>query len=212
MCAYIIDLAVCRVSGQTCTIGNSDGREPGVNARNDQMFYLDVNNTATCTGTITNWTVCYYGRLDPGVFSYWATYAVYRRVGPGEDVSYERVSDMFRAVRTTTGILDGADGLNQIGFNCYTDFIDADDSPLTIRAGDIIGACVFDPGNGGGIIRNQLNIVGQVSGESLLLTDSSDACTRNAIPSTIQQNSDLQYHNNRRLHVYANIEPGKKQL
>ena len=202
------NIAICRVSGKTCTIGNSDAREPGVNERNDQMFYLDVNNTATCTGTITNWTVCYYGRLDSGIFSYWATYAVYRRVGSGEDVSYERVSEMFRAVRTTTGILDGADGLNQIGFNCYTDVIDTSDSPLTIRAGDIIGACVFDPGNGI-VTRNQLNIVGQVSGQSLLQADISDDCTTNVIPSTIQQN-DLQHCNNRRLLIYANIEPGRK--
>ena len=199
MCANI---AICRVSGQTCTIGNSNGRERGVNERNDQTFYLDVNNTATCTGTITNWTVCYYGRLDPGVFSYWATYAVYRRVG---DESYGRVSEMFRAVRTTTGSLDGADGLNQVGFKCYTDVIDTGDLPLTIRAGDIVGACVFDPDDGGGIIRRQLNIVGQVSGESPLRV--SDDCSRNAIPSTIQQN-DLQLQDNRRLHIYANIEPG----
>jgi hypothetical protein len=54
----------------------------------------------------------------------------------GEEESYAKVSEMFRAVRTTTGFGDGADGLNLLGFNCYTDFIG--DSPLTIRAGDII--------------------------------------------------------------------------
>ena len=123
----------------------------------DRRFYLDVNNPATCNGTITNWTVCYYGRSDSRFNSYWATYAAYQSVDSG---SYERVSEMFRAVRITTGFGDGADGLHQIGFNCYTDFIDTGDSPLTISAGDIIGACVFNPQDADGFDRRPLNIVG----------------------------------------------------
>jgi hypothetical protein len=125
-------------------------------------------------------------------------------MGSGEDESYERVSGMFRAVRTTHGIGDGADGLNQVGFNCYTDFIDVGDSPLTIHAGDIIGACVFDPP--GGTLR-ELDIIGEVSGESLLQADLD--CTMDDIPSIIQSD-DLQFCDDRRLHIYANIEPGKK--
>ena len=59
-------------------------------------------------------------------------YAVYRIMGSGEDEYYERVSEVFTAVTATTGV-GFSDGLNQFGFNCYTDFIDVDDSPLTIR-------------------------------------------------------------------------------
>ena len=202
---------VSRGSGQTCTIGRND--DSVGNVRTNQRFYLDVNNPATCNGTITNWTVCYYGRIDSG-FSYWATYAVYQRVG---DESYERVSEMFRAVRTTTGLGDAADGRNQLlGFNCYTDIIDVGDSPLTIHAGDIIGACVFDPDDETLFNRLQLNIVGEVrgTGESLMRVDVGDesnevSCTMDAIPSDISR-SVLREQNNRRLHIYANIEPGKK--
>ena len=206
---------ICLVSGQTCTIGRNDESELGV--RTDQRFYLDVNNPATCNGTITNWRVCYYGRsegrpLEVTGTSYWATYAVYRRMGSGGDESYEQVSEMFRAVRITTGLGDGADGLNQMGFNCYTDSIDAGDSPLTIHAGDIIGACVFDPKDGSIVTRRELDIVGEVlagQGESLMQADIDVDCTVDDIPSGIQL-SDLRRQNNRRLHIYANVEPGKK--
>ena len=197
---------ICSVSGQACTIGRNDMSEQDV--RTDQRFYLDVNNQATCNGTITNWTVCYYGRSDSG--SYWATYAIYRRMGSGEDESYENVSELFRAVRTTLNIADDADGPNQEGFNCYTDLIDTGDLPLTIRAGDIIGACVFDPEDADGFDRRQLNIVGEVPGgrgESLMRNDIK--CTMDYIPSSILQ-TDLRRQNNRRLHIYANVEPGKK--
>ena len=135
---FIVRIAICGVSSQICTIGNGDDSE--LTERTDRRFYLDVNNPATCNGTITNWTVYYYGRLDAA--SYWATYAIYQKVDSGENEHYEKVSEMFSAVRTING--DG-DGFNQIGFNCYTDFIDVGDSPLTIHAGDVIGACVFDP-------------------------------------------------------------------
>jgi hypothetical protein len=202
-------VAICGVSGQICTIGINDDSE--LDVRNNQRFYLDINNPATCNGTITNWTVCYYGRSDSE--TYWATYAVYQIVDSGEEESYERVSEIFRAVRTTLGFSDGADGLNLSGFNCYTDFIDVGDSPLMIRAGDIIGACVFDPQDADSFDRRQLNIVGEVrgTGESLLQVDVSNDfdCTRDAIPSSISRN-DLQEQDNRRLHIHANIEPGKK--
>ena len=174
------------MSGQTCTIGRNDDSEGSM--RTDRRFYLDVNNPATCNGTITNWTVCYYGRSASELKSYWATYAVYRRMGSagGEDESYENVSKLFRAVRTTPDIADDADdadGPNQEGFNCYTDLIDTGDSPLTIRVGDIIGACVFDPEEAEGFDRRRLNIVGEVLAESLMQNDIIIDCTMNYIPS-----------------------------
>ena len=199
--AFIVRIAICAVSSQSCTIGNSDDSE--LRERTEERFYLDVDNPATCNGTIINWTVCYYGRSDPGLFnSYWATYAVYRKMGSGGDEYYEKVSEMFAAVRTTNGIRDG---FNQRGFNCYADFIDTGGSPLTVQVGDIIGACVFNPDEG---FRRRLNIVGEMSGESLMQADISDDCTRDDIPSNIPRNS-LQDRDNRRLHIYANIEPGK---
>ena len=186
---------ICSVSGQTCNIGRNN--DSVLSERTEQRFYLDVNNPATCNGTITNWTVCYYGRSDSD--TYLATYAVYRIISFGEDEYYERVSEVFTAVTATTNV-GFSDVLNEIGFNCYTDLIDVGDSPLTIHAGDIIGACVFDPSGP----RRELDIVGEVSGESLM--EANIDCD---LHSHMIQQSELQTRDNRRLHIYANIELGK---
>ena len=92
--------------------------------------------------------MCYYG---PGSVHedglYWATYAVYRRIGVDSDARYERVSDIFTAIRAVERFLRGAlvDGLiSNSSFNCYTDTRDVGDIPMTVQAGDIIGVCVFD--------------------------------------------------------------------
>ena len=177
---------------------------------------MDINNEATCNGAVTSWTVCYYGPSDP-IFSlsYWATYAVYRRsnTASGEE-RYERVSGVLSAVRSTRNLINfnadpPTDGqIQNGGFMCYNDSVNTSDSSLTIQAGDIIGACVFDPQDGIWFARQPLDIVGRMNGESLLQVDLPDgACTMDAIPSSILR-SDLQNRNDRRLHIYANIEPG----
>ena len=193
------------------SIGYND--ETAVTPTRDELFYLNTANPAPCTGNITNWRVCYYGPTSlNSAGSYWATYAVYRRMGSGSSVRYERVSEIFRAIRTVpalTGIVDRVDGeVAQGGFNCYDDFIDVGDSPLTIQAGDVLGACVFDPDNIPVIAtRLQLDVVGEASGESLLRMGTT-GCSIDAIPSDISAN-ELSTLNSRRLHIYAII--GKLQ-
>ena len=162
-----ICIALCLVSAQSCgTIGNDDDSE--MNERTDRRFYLGINNPATCNGTITSWTVCYYGPGQAMGRSYWATYAVYRRNDSGEGEHYERVSGIFSAVRATANVIaadiDPTDGLIQErSFMCYNDSVDASDSPLTVQDGDIIGACVFDPQEDDvSFSRRQLNIVGDI--------------------------------------------------
>ena len=64
-------------------------------------------------------------------------------------------------------------------------------------------------------VRRELDIVGEVSsdqGESLMRSRLGGAgigntCTMDAIPSSIP-NDDLEIQDDRRLHIYANIEPG----
>ena len=78
---------------------------------------------------------------------YWAFYAVYRRNVSESDDRYQRVSDIFTAVRSGP-ILNGpiVDGrIVPDEFNCYKDTIDNGDSSLTVEAGDVLGACIFDP-------------------------------------------------------------------
>ena len=210
----MVYIVLCLASAQSCgTIGNDDDRE--LDEKTEQRFYLDINNPATCNGTITSWTVCYYGPNDVrGSRSYWATYAVYRRNGSDEGERYERVSGIFSAVRVTRAVMmleePMTDGLiRQRGFMCYNDsIVDTSNSPLTVQEGDIIGACVFSPQDEGGLDRRELDIVGEITnGESLLLdnNDLVNTCTMDIIPSSIQCCSDFRELSNRRLHIYANI-------
>ena len=201
MCVAIANSSV--LAQDTCgSIGNNT--EDQLSVRGDERFYLNIANPAPCTGNITSWRVCYYGPNNPNdVHSYWATYAVYRRMGSGEDEHYERVSEMFSAVRAQCDVNVGdiLDGVIRGGFNCYTDFIDVGDSPLIVQAGDIIGACVFNPPGGE---RRQLDIVGGMDGLGESLFEDDLTCTVNEIPLSVQH-SDLTRCDNRRLHIYANI-------
>ena len=201
-----------RINAQdTCgPIGNNN--ESMITKSRDRMFYLNTADPAPCTGNITSWRVCYYGpdSLRISLFrSYWATYAVYRRIGSGGDEQYIRVSEKFEAVRMNRfsrfrewDVVDGS--IQQGGFRCYTDSIDRDgSSPLTVQAGDVLGACVFNPANDGFLNRNQLDIVGEISGSSLLAT-TTDGCTIDTLPTNIASNQ-LSVASSRRLHLHANV-------
>ena len=197
-------------SQDTCgSIGNSN--ENALSAERGRMFYLNTANPAPCTGNVTSWRVCYYGPNQQDIdedelFSYWATYAVYRKMGSGADEHYEQVSQLFSAVTATnnlvridsTGTTDGV--IRRQGFTCYDDTITA---PLTVQAGDVVGACVFNPTNGNFFTRRQLDVVGRVDGESLLQMGSG-GCSTTALPTEIRA-SQLSTADSRRLHIYANI-------
>ena len=204
-------IALCLVSAQSCgIIGNDDDVVP--DRREDLRFYLDLNYPATCNGTITSWTVCYYGPGQTNMMrSYWATYTVYRRNDSGGEDRYERVSDIFSAVRATENVIQSnkeplVDGLIQNDdFMCYNDSVDTSDSPLTVQVGDIIGACVFDPQEDDvNFNREPLNIVGDIMNGESLWRSRDDGCTMDTIPSSVLR-STLDERNDRRLHIYANI-------
>ena len=114
---------------------------------------------------------------------------------------------MFSAAVATQDFRATLDDIVGQGFNCYTDIIDVGATPLAIQIGDVIGACVFNPI---GVSFHQLNVVGRMNGESLLEADlPPSSCNINSIPSTVSED-DLDNRNDRRLHIYANIQPGKK--
>ena len=191
----------------TCgLIGNSDETE--LRARRDRRFYLDDDHPAPCAGNVTSWTVCYYAPDDVRDNRiYWTLYAIYRRNVSGNDDLYERVSDTFTAVRSGKDfidlpIVDG--GIAEGEFNCYNDTIDNGDSSLTVQAGDVLGACVFDPPEG----RRQLDIVGEGGRESLLEMNDVARCKNEGqnreIPLSVEK-IQLSTRSSRRLHLYANI-------
>ena len=201
-----------RAQNNCGTIGSSNIQPLSVEM--DRRFYLNTANPASCAGNITSWRICYYGpsSVNQNSFiSYTSTYyAVYRRMGSGGDVRYQRVSDAFTA-RVTTSRLAGANPTRTIvdsiiqenGFNCYDDTNDIN-MPVPVQAGELVGVCIFSPEDGSFFTRNQLNIVGNGGEESLLQMDNVGGCSVDSIPSSIQAD-DLSTVGNRRLHIYANI-------
>ena len=179
-----------------------------------QRFYLNTANPAPCSGTVSKWRVCYYGPPDETILtSYWATYAVYRRNSAGD--TYNRVSDTFSAVRASVslllayGIFNNVDGLVRVNnFTCYDDSID---TPLTVQAGDVIGACVFDPEDVtlifNRVTRLQLNVVGRsdsANSHLMELDEAAAGCTEDTLPQSVSTDS-LTLTNSRALHIYATI-------
>ena len=201
----------CAWAQDNCgSIGNSNESE--LNDRSDRRFYLNTANPAPCTGNITSWRVCYYGPGDgffttnPFFFRVYATiYAVYRRMGSGSSERYERVSEIFFAIVSTRNIAesDSVDApVQQNGFTCFDD---STDSPVMVQAGDIVGACVFRPPDfSDDVSTRQLDVVGEINGESLQEMSDVSGCSNDSIPSNIQT-SDLSTRNSRRLHIYAII-------
>ena len=123
---------------------------------------------------------------------------------------YTRVSPTFRAVRASNDlpITYSRDGKVGEGFTCFDDSVfNETDHPITIHAGDVLGACVFDPedhtNSSNGFDRQQLDIIGQVSGQSLMQTSAAE-CARDFIPEDIQEDR-LTVATSRMLHVRAHI-------
>ena len=200
-------------------IGNSNEtrvtRRAGSSAR---RFYLDVEHPAPCAGNVTSWTVCYYAPNNVAENRiYWALYAIYRRNVSENGDRYERVSDTFTAVRAgenfiNAQIVDG--GIIGEDFNCYNDTIDNGDSSLTVEGGDVLGACVFNPDNAPNADRRQLDIVGEVEGESLLEMNDNGCIVmldNREIPLSVER-SQLSPRSSGRLHLYANIGNGLSLL
>ena len=182
------------VNSQQCSgpIGTKNEVEHAVVTRN--RFYLNTAAPAPCSGTITEGRVCYYKPSRIRNYSdYYVTVAVYREMSddPGQ---YQKISDTF--VISYTGRQIKYENRNNY-FVCNTFDVSPD---LDIEAGDVFGACVFNPSGGN---RRRLEIVGEASGSSLMEM-SSGGCSLTSIPSTISI-SDLSNVDSRLLHVYANI-------
>lgn len=178
----------------------TDG-ERDFTAVRDHSFYLNTAHPALCSGTVTSWRYCYYvpSVINETIDVYRTSFAVYRRMldsGSGS-YTYERISTVFSIIVREESLSHNS------SFMC--DILDVKD--FTIEAGDIVGACVFDPIDSETRFRKQLDIVGGVSGYSLLQMNDVSACAvgLNKLPSNIS-NSILSVIDSRVLHLYADIE------
>ena len=193
-------------------IGYTDETE--ATASRAQMLYLDTENSATCSGNITGFRVCYYQPEDYNSSTsrtvYRAVYAVYQKMTNDSSSSerYVRVSKSLNATVTTSDLkLSGSrDQHIAEGFNCYDDALESNASTafLTIEEGDILGACILDPNNLAKAERLQLDIVGEESGHSLMQTSADNFIKGVIIPSVVSVD-ELIVVSLRKLHVYASI-------
>ena len=119
--------------------------------------------------------------------AYHFTFAVFRETSPG---SYSTVSEAFNAVR----------GPNPVDlFACLSFPIM---NQIQIQAGDMIGACVYDPPDTDSDRIREKFVVGQIADRFLMRTDTEARCSNSTVPNPV---SSLSRVNQRVLHIYASI-------
>ena len=183
-------MLILDVNTQCSPIGTNN--QTRFTAVTNHGFYLNTAYPAPCSGTVQKWRYCRYQPSDTNGNNYRATLAVYRRVGSGDEVRYERVSSVFTASM-------GRRQIRSQRFSCHN--LNVPD--FTIEAGDYVGACIYDPIDNDRV-RRQLDIVGQTSGYSLMQMNDVSECGDNSMPSNISS-SLLSTVNSRILHLYATI-------
>lgn len=132
-------------------------------------FYLDTNNSASCSGTITGWRYCYFpsqADLDapPSV-----QFAVYRLNQTGN--GYDRISRVYTAL-----------GLDDIDSTVDCQVLQLRQNQFAqVQTGDVIGACVYRPTSNA----SPLDVIGRGgTGQSLM---QGGACSFNSLPETTNQ-------------------------
>ena len=121
------------------SLSDSNETDDDLDAYKKDMFYLDMDNPAICTGAITSWRVCYYGPKNSNNKMYSVKYSVYRRNG----ANYIQVSNMTFITTLRGGGSDSQyDQLSEDGFYCHDESLD---TPFAVQKDDIIGACVVNP-------------------------------------------------------------------
>ena len=164
-------------------MGGTNSRE--FDADETHGFYLNTQDPAPCDGTIDEFKYCFYrhGLSAITTDSFAFKFAIYRGTSPG---SYGVVSGPFIAVREPN--------YKVFTFPCLRFQVS-----IQIQAGDVIGACVYDPPGE----RKETFVVGQHAGTvRYLMTASTSQCGDSTVPSHV---SSLSRVNSLVLHISANI-------
>ena len=126
-------------TGQSCTsVGNTDRSE---HSQSDaKALFLDLQNPAQCSGTVTAWNYCFY-RIESALNqTYIVDFVVYRRVGSG---------NIYRLVENSNTIVDLSGGqlaaLNS-DFNCTRTPL-PESEMFEIQESDVLGACLNEVGS-----------------------------------------------------------------
>ena len=81
--------------GQISNVSNETAGTPPVDILDNrrEVFYFDMNNSASCSGRIASWKLCYHGPTDAEVDQ--VIFAIYRLADNG--THYNQMSDTFCA-------------------------------------------------------------------------------------------------------------------
>ena len=166
--------------------------ETSVTCARNRRFYLNTAAPATCSGTVTSWRYCYYPQNTIRTNQdFYATLAVYRPMTSANgSVFYANVSNLLTITLPDTQLRDG--------FKCST----FNSTTVDIEAGDVVGACIFNPESGPA--KRPLDLVGTAQNCSILYMGK-DECSLSTIPSRISR-AQLSNDNSKILHLYANIK------
>ena len=197
VCIVFCSLTKCQA--QTCGDIGTNAQE--FTESREQNFFLNTQDPAPCDGTIDQFEYCYY-LTDQVSARHLFTFAVYRETNPGSN-AYTPISDPFN-----TGTTFFSHGGNS--FTCITY---PAGQTIQVQAGDMIGACIYDPPNEGGITgsRVQLDVVGQEAGSDRFLMSATDnsGCSNSAVPDSV---SGLSRADSFVMHIYASISKSCKMF
>ena len=190
----LTDLVV--VQGESCGVVGNVSREFDIDRAHG--FYLNTQDPSPCNGTVDEFQYCYY-RPSNLAARYDFTFAVFRETSPG---SYSAVSEAYTTGRTLTNLNLGSGDFACARFEVM--------NQVQIQAEDVIGACVYDPPNTGGLsgVRAELNVVGGNAGNNryLMLTGNA-GCDDFTVPSPVAV-SGLARIDSHVLHISASISKG----
>ena len=162
----------CGDIGNSLASDQNTVRRSGVSAAQvSATFYLDTNNSASCSGTITRWRYCYFpsqAELDapPSV-----QFAVYRLNQTGN--GYDRVSRVYTAF-----------GLDDIDATIDCQILQLRQNRFAqVQAGDVIGACIYQPTSNA----SPLDVIGRRATGQSLMQGARGACSFNSLPESTNQ-------------------------
>ncbi|XP_064386563.1 probable LIM domain-containing serine/threonine-protein kinase DDB_G0287001 isoform X2 [Halichondria panicea] len=199
------------VSGQQCgTVGRVSTTRTGDN-RVENEFYINRGNRAGCAGMITSLSYCFHrppGNV-PVANEYLTTVAVYRPASTDTDENvFMNVSSPITIQKSATEVQTELTGDTD-------DFVCSDltlDQPVAVLAGDVLGACVFNPPDRIGVTTYRLDIVSRGNNEDLVRTSTDPGiptgCGANVVPSSFVEGTSGtgRTSTSRSLHLWANIE------
>ena len=194
MFQYASGQGACSATGGD--IGDRNYMNERNETRGEQYFYLGIARRASCSGIINYFSYCYY-RPEVATQSYVFTFAIYRQNSLDNGV-YDVVSSVFIAERTSS---DVTTDLGSGNFACVNLTVN---DPVPVNAGDVLGACIFDPQEEN---VQQLDIVGiRKDGVGIHRSWRAGAtgCTPVSVPSSVIPQPPETLERNL-LHLYANI-------